>query len=172
MKIDWRNTLYYILSYAIMVALPVGIIYITFFLFHPWEFTDCDVLGTCNETGPLAIYIGAYSMAWWYLAKRIGISHQRYLTRNINPRITGSETQAKRLPPHHWVTRLFQAEARMKLREMLLSNEELNRKFAALERKLAENDENFKVVFTALRKLIAAPEKPRRQIGFKTEDQK
>ncbi len=60
----------------------------------------------------------------------------------------------------------------VKLREMLLSNEELNRKFAALERKFAEHDESFKVVFTALRNLIAAPEKPRRQIGFKTGEEK
>ena len=58
----------------------------------------------------------------------------------------------------------------VKLREMLLSNEELNRQFAALERKFAEHDENFKVVFAALRKLLTTPEKPRRQIGFKAED--
>ena len=60
----------------------------------------------------------------------------------------------------------------VKLREMLLSNEDLNRKFAALERKLATHDKYFKVVFDELRKLIAAPDKPRRQIGFKTDEKK
>jgi len=57
----------------------------------------------------------------------------------------------------------------VRLREMMLSNDELNRKINALERKY---DEKFKVVFTALRKLIAAPEKPRREIGFKTNKQR
>jgi hypothetical protein len=49
------------------------------------------------------------------------------------------------------------------LRRMMLTNEELNRKVNALEQKY---DENFKVVFDALRRLLAAPEKPRRRIGF------
>jgi len=57
----------------------------------------------------------------------------------------------------------------VRLREMMLSNDELNRKINALEQKY---DEKFKVVFTALRKLIAAPEKPRREIGFKTGKQR
>ncbi len=57
----------------------------------------------------------------------------------------------------------------VRLREMMLSNDELNRKINALEQKY---DEKFKVVFTALRKLIAAPEKPRREIGFKTAKQR
>lgn len=53
----------------------------------------------------------------------------------------------------------------VRLREMMLSNDELNRKINALEQKY---EEKFKVVFAALRKLIAAPEKPRREIGFKS----
>src|SRR5437667_8421595 len=57
----------------------------------------------------------------------------------------------------------------VRLREMMLSNHELNRKINALEQKY---DEKFKVVFAALRKLIAAPEKPRREIGFKTGKQR
>ena len=54
------------------------------------------------------------------------------------------------------------------LRQMMLSNEELNRKITTLERKY---DENFKVVFAALRKLLSTPEKPRRQIGFMAEEE-
>lgn len=60
----------------------------------------------------------------------------------------------------------------VKLREMLLSNEELNQKFAALERKFAVHDAQFKIVFDELRKLISAPEKPRRPIGFTTGKEK
>lgn len=56
----------------------------------------------------------------------------------------------------------------VRLREMMLSNDELNRKINALERKY---DENFQTVFAALRALLAAPERPRRQIGFKTAKQ-
>ena len=57
----------------------------------------------------------------------------------------------------------------VRLRELMLSNDELNRKINALEQKY---DEKFKVVFAALRKLIAAPEKPRRDIGFRVNKQR
>lgn len=56
----------------------------------------------------------------------------------------------------------------VQLRRMLLSNEELNRKIGALEQKY---DENFRVVFAALRRLLAAPERPRRRIGFTTGEE-
>jgi hypothetical protein len=56
----------------------------------------------------------------------------------------------------------------VRLREMMLSNDELNRKINALERKY---DGNFQTVFAALRALLAAPKRPRRQIGFKTAKQ-
>jgi len=58
----------------------------------------------------------------------------------------------------------------IKMREMLATNEELNRKFAAVIRKLAEHDKYFKVVFDELRKLTTEPEKPHRKIGFKIEE--
>ena len=50
-----------------------------------------------------------------------------------------------------------------RLRRMLASNEELARKLAALERKY---DAQFKVVFDAIRQLMAPPAPPRRRIGF------
>jgi hypothetical protein len=56
----------------------------------------------------------------------------------------------------------------VKLRQMLESNEELNRKFAAVIRKLATHDKYFMVVFEELKKLNEAPPSSRRQIGFKT----
>jgi len=59
----------------------------------------------------------------------------------------------------------------VKLRQMLESNEELNRKFAAVIRKLALHDKYFMVVFDELKKLTSQPVGARRQIGFTTEDQ-
>ena len=56
----------------------------------------------------------------------------------------------------------------VKLRQMLQSNEELNRKFAAVIRKLATHDKYFTVVFDELKKLNEQPTRPRKQIGFKT----
>jgi hypothetical protein len=56
----------------------------------------------------------------------------------------------------------------VKLRQLLESNEELNRKFAAVIRKLATHDKYFMVVFDELKKLNEAPTRPRKQIGFKT----
>ncbi len=56
----------------------------------------------------------------------------------------------------------------VKLRAMLQSNEDLNRKFAAVIRKLATHDKYFTVVFDELKKLNEQPTRPRKQIGFKT----
>lgn len=57
----------------------------------------------------------------------------------------------------------------VKLRAMLESNAELNRKFAAVIRKLAEHDKYFAVVFDELKKLTSQPSTSRRQIGFATD---
>lgn len=51
----------------------------------------------------------------------------------------------------------------VRLRQMLASNTELARKLAALEQKY---DAQFKVVFDAIRQLMAPPAKPKREIGF------
>jgi hypothetical protein len=56
----------------------------------------------------------------------------------------------------------------VKLRQMLESNEELNRKFVAVIRKLATHDKYFRVVFDELKKLNEEPIPQRREIGFKT----
>ena len=56
----------------------------------------------------------------------------------------------------------------VKLREMLESNEELNRTFASVIRKLATHDRYFKAVFDELKKLTEPPTPSRRQIGFKS----
>jgi hypothetical protein len=49
---------------------------------------------------------------------------------------------------------------------MLASSAQLGRKLKALEKKY---DEQFKVVFEAIYKLMAPPEKEKRRIGFKRE---
>jgi hypothetical protein len=59
------------------------------------------------------------------------------------------------------------------LREMLATHKDLARKLEEMEKKY---DQQFKVVFEAIRQLIAAPdsvqEKPKRQIGFKVSEPK
>jgi leucyl aminopeptidase len=51
----------------------------------------------------------------------------------------------------------------VQLRAMLLTNEQLARRVNALEKR---HDAQFKVVFDAIRELMAPPEKPKRRIGF------
>jgi hypothetical protein len=58
---------------------------------------------------------------------------------------------------------LFVVRAFVKMRDALASHRELARKLEALEKKY---DTQFKVVFEAIRQLMAAPEPPRRPIGF------
>lgn len=55
----------------------------------------------------------------------------------------------------------------VKLREMLSTNKELAHKFDQLERKIEKHDEEIKVIFNAIRQLMAPPpEKRKRKIGF------
>ena len=49
------------------------------------------------------------------------------------------------------------------LRRMLLTNHDLRRKMAEIEKKY---DHQFKIVFDAIRQLLMPPEKPKRLIGF------
>jgi hypothetical protein len=57
-----------------------------------------------------------------------------------------------------------------KRREPLESDEELNRKFTAVIRRLAIHEKYFKVVFDELKKLSAQPTPSRRSIGFTADD--
>lgn len=57
----------------------------------------------------------------------------------------------------------------IRLRQLLESNEELNRKFVAVIRKLSTHDKYFQVVFSELKKLTEQPALPRKQIGFKRD---
>ncbi|MBM4310693.1 MAG: ORF6N domain-containing protein [Deltaproteobacteria bacterium] len=56
----------------------------------------------------------------------------------------------------------------VRLRQMLATNAELARKLEVLEQKY---DSQFRVVFDAIRALMAEPETPRRPIGFTAKEQ-
>lgn len=56
----------------------------------------------------------------------------------------------------------------VKMRQMLESNDKLNRNFAAVIARLAKHDKYFKVVFDKLKKLTAEPASTKDRIGFKT----
>lgn len=55
----------------------------------------------------------------------------------------------------------------VRLRQMLASNAQLARRLDALEKKY---DAEFKVVFDAIRQLMASPEPKKRRIGFLVEE--
>lgn len=57
----------------------------------------------------------------------------------------------------------------VRLREMLASHKNLERKLVELEKKY---DKQFKIVFDAIRALMESPEKPRKKIGFEVKEPK
>lgn len=54
----------------------------------------------------------------------------------------------------------------VRMRELLATNKELAQRLAELEKRLTEHDENFGLVFEAIRQLLADEEKPKKKIGF------
>lgn len=54
----------------------------------------------------------------------------------------------------------------VKLREILDSNHELARKFVQLEERVGKHDAEIAAVIDAIRRLMAPPAKPEREIGF------
>ncbi len=67
---------------------------------------------------------------------------------------------------------IFVVRAFVKLRELLTTHKELAQKLADLERRLEDHDEQFKVVFDAIRALMVETEKPKRKVGFKVKEPK
>ena len=64
---------------------------------------------------------------------------------------------------------LFVIRAFLKLREMLSTQKEFALKLEDLDKKFAEHDEKFKIVFESIRRLMGpAPVPPKRRIGFST----
>ena len=60
----------------------------------------------------------------------------------------------------------------VRLREITATNKELARKLEDLENRLGEHDEQFKVVFDAIRTLMSPTERPRKKIGFEVREPK
>ncbi len=60
----------------------------------------------------------------------------------------------------------------VKLREILSVNKELAHKLAQLERKIEKHDTEIKVIFDAIRQLMAAPEPKEKKIGFRVRERK
>jgi phage regulator Rha-like protein len=58
----------------------------------------------------------------------------------------------------------------VQMRELALSNRELARKLNELEKKHAEHDQQFVVVFDAIRQLMTPLERKGRKIGFKQDE--
>jgi hypothetical protein len=54
----------------------------------------------------------------------------------------------------------------VQMRELLGTNKKLAQKLVELEQRLTEHDENFRIVFEAIKQLLADDEKPKRKIGF------
>jgi len=50
-----------------------------------------------------------------------------------------------------------------RLREMLITHKDLQRKIETMEKKY---DRQFKAIFDAIKQLLISPEKPKRRIGF------
>jgi len=65
---------------------------------------------------------------------------------------------------------VFVVKAFTRMRRMLADQREFALKLAELESRLASHDNNFQVVFDALRKLMHTPEPKKRRIGFITTD--
>jgi len=64
-------------------------------------------------------------------------------------------------------TSIFVVRAFVKLREMLATHKNLERKLIDLGKKY---DEQFKVVFEAIRALMSPPAKSRKRIGFEVKE--
>ena len=76
--------------------------------------------------------------------------------------VLNSENSEQAIEVNIMIMRAF-----VKLRQTLESNQELNRKFAAVIRKLSTHEKYFRVVFDELKKLTEPPTTPPKQIGLK-----
>lgn len=60
----------------------------------------------------------------------------------------------------------------VRLRQLLASHKELAQKLEELERHLKVHDEHIQAIFSAIRQLMAAPEKPPKKIGFHVREKR
>jgi hypothetical protein len=67
---------------------------------------------------------------------------------------------------------IFVVRAFVRLREFLAANIELAAKFKELESKIAQHDSDIQAIFDAIRQLMAPPEQPKKEIGFRVKETK
>jgi hypothetical protein len=58
-----------------------------------------------------------------------------------------------------------------KMREMLLTNQEILLKLEQLERKVDDHDQAIRVIFEYLKQLLNPPQEPRPRVGFRRSDE-
>lgn len=61
---------------------------------------------------------------------------------------------------------IYVVRAFVQLRGMLVGNEQFTHRLDDLEKRLADHDESFQIVFDAIKQLFTEEEKPKNQIGF------
>lgn len=59
-----------------------------------------------------------------------------------------------------------------KLREMMMSHKELQKKIEAMERKHAKHDEHFQLIFNTIKQMLNSPAEKKDKIGFSTNKAK
>jgi ribosomal protein L23 len=59
-----------------------------------------------------------------------------------------------------------------RMRELIMTNQEILLKLEQLERKVDGHDENIQVIFAYLKKLLNPPAEPRPRIGFRRKDER
>ena len=67
---------------------------------------------------------------------------------------------------------LYVVRAFVQLRKLLRAHKELEFKLNELERKIALHDSDIHAIVEAIRELMAPPEKPKREIGFRVKETK
>jgi hypothetical protein len=112
-----------------------------------------------EEAGALRFQIGTSNSGLSSIAARGGRRYLPYaFTEQGVAMLSGVLNSERAIHVNIEIMRAF-----VRLRQLLLANAELARKLEALERKY---DAQFKVVFDAIRELMAPPTKPKRPIGF------
>ena len=59
-----------------------------------------------------------------------------------------------------------------RMRELIMTNQEILLKLEQLERKVDGHDENIRVIFAYLKKLLDPPQQPRPRVGFRRKDER
>jgi hypothetical protein len=100
------------------------------------------------------------------IASKRNIRYQPYVFTELGVAMLSSVLNSKRaIQVNIQIMRAF-----TRLRDLLATHKDLREKVEELERKYTAHDEQFKVVFEAIRQLLNPPEEPRNPIGFRQRD--